>query len=69
MLLTGRMSFKRFGVYCLAQFLGSFVAACIVYFVYIDALQHYKAGMYSIDAAGNLLITSNEYSFIQEILY
>lgn len=52
MLLTGRMNFKRFFVYFLGQLIGSFLAAFIVFLVYIDALKAYPDGMYSLDLAG-----------------
>lgn len=52
MLLTGHLNILQFLLYVLAQFLGAFFSASIVFLVYIDALKSYKAEMYSLDTAG-----------------
>jgi glycerol uptake facilitator-like aquaporin len=52
MLITGRMSIMRFFLYTLAQFIGAFLGALVVFIVYIDALKAYKPSMYSLDTAG-----------------
>jgi glycerol uptake facilitator-like aquaporin len=56
MLLTGRMSIKRFVVYVIAQFCGAFLAAAIIFLLYLDALKVYEPGMYSMDTAGTINI-------------
>ena len=52
-LLTGRMNFLRFFIYCIAQFIGAFLGALIVFIVYIDGLKNFGGeGMYSAETAG-----------------
>ena len=48
-LITGRMSSKRFFIYVLGQFIGSFLAAVFVYFTYIENFLSYKGGFDSFD--------------------
>lgn len=57
MLLTGRLNWTRFFVYVIAQILGAFLASAVVFVVYLDRLQIYKPGMYSLDSAGNKSFT------------
>ncbi len=52
MLILGRMSILRFVVYCIAQFIGSFLGALITFVVYLDLLKSYGGNMYSLDTAG-----------------
>jgi glycerol uptake facilitator-like aquaporin len=52
MFLLGRMTLIRFLVYCLAQIVGAFIAALLVYVLYLDMLQTYGDRMYSLDTAG-----------------
>ena len=52
MFLTGRLNFKKFFVYILAQFIGSFLGAVVCFLVYYDSLKVFKTGMYSLDTAG-----------------
>lgn len=54
MLITGRMTFLRFIIYTIGQFLGSFFGALLVYLVYLDGLKKYEGGMNSLDTAGIL---------------
>jgi aquaporin-9 len=61
-LLLGKMSAMRFALYCAAQFLGAFMAACLVYLIYFDAFrkhQHYD--MYSLDVASVFATYPNSY--------
>ncbi len=41
MLLTGRMKFVQFLVYCLGQFIGAFLGAFFVWAVYFEAIQKF----------------------------
>jgi glycerol uptake facilitator-like aquaporin len=52
MLLIGKLSISRFFIYVLAQLMGAFLGAAMVFIVYIDALRVYKPTMYSLDTAG-----------------
>ena len=52
MFLLGRMTLIRFLVYCLAQTIGAFLAALLVFVLYFDMLQTYGDAMYSLDTAG-----------------
>ena len=51
MFLMKRIDFVRFVSYSLAQLVGAFLAAVMVYLTYFDELKLYPAGMYSIDTA------------------
>lgn len=55
--LTARLSFVEFLVYTLAQLFGAFIASTVVFLVYLDALQAYEPGMFSLETAGNFLTT------------
>ena len=46
------MRFVRFLVYSIAQFIGAFLAAGVVFLAYIDGLKKYSEGMYSASTAG-----------------
>ena len=46
------MTLVRFLVYCLAQTIGAFLAALIVYVLYLDMLKTYGDRMYTLDTAG-----------------
>ena len=50
--LLGRMTFLRFFIYCLAQTIGSFLAAFLVYILYFDMLKTFGDEMYSLETAG-----------------
>ena len=52
MLITGRLTFVKFLIYSFAQFVGAFLAAGVVFLLYLDGLRAYKPGMFSLDAAG-----------------
>ena len=55
MLLLGRISLLRYFVYILAQNIGSFLAAVMVYLTYLYELQQYpieQGGMYGLETAG-----------------
>jgi aquaporin-3 len=52
MFLMKRLSFIQFLIYSCAQFIGSFLAALLVFIVYYDSLKNFKPGMYSIETAG-----------------
>lgn len=52
MLLTGQMSIFRFFIYSLAQFVGAFLAAFMVFIIYLDAIRNNRDGMYSLETAG-----------------
>ncbi|CAF1106893.1 unnamed protein product [Brachionus calyciflorus] len=52
MLLLGRISFVKLLLFTLAQFIGSFMAAAMIFFVYFSHIQNYKDGMYSMATAG-----------------
>jgi glycerol uptake facilitator protein len=51
MLLTRRMGFLRFFVYCLGQFVGAFLGALMVFLVYYDVLKSYGNNMHSLETA------------------
>ncbi|XP_077004050.1 aquaporin-7 isoform X4 [Tamandua tetradactyla] len=42
--VLGRMSWKKFPVYVLGQFLGSFLAAATTYCLFYDSLMHFSGG-------------------------
>jgi MIP family channel proteins len=42
MLLTSRIKFKKYLVFLLAQFLGAFIGAMVVFFIYYSALDNYE---------------------------
>ncbi|XP_078512051.1 aquaporin-3-like isoform X1 [Lissotriton helveticus] len=48
MFLLRRMTFKLMLVYCLAQFLGAFFGAAIVFALYFDALHVYSGGNWTV---------------------
>ncbi|KAJ1112820.1 hypothetical protein NDU88_001081 [Pleurodeles waltl] len=48
MFLLRRMTFKLMLVYCLAQFLGAFFGAAIVFALYFDALYVYSGGNFTV---------------------
>lgn len=52
MLLLGRINFVKFLLFTLAQCIGSFFAALIVFVVYYDNISSFKNGKYSITTAG-----------------
>ncbi len=53
MFLTGRLSLLKLAVYAVGQFLGAFLAAALVFVLYLDAMKSYPhGGMYSMDMAG-----------------
>jgi len=53
-LIQGRLSLLRYLVYTVAQNLGAFLAALMVYLSYINELHGYMGGMYSFDTAGKI---------------
>lgn len=48
----GRMAWKKFPIYVLGQFLGSFLAAATTYLIFYGAINHY--------AGGDLLVTGSK---------
>lgn len=52
MLLLGRLTFVKFILYVIAQNIGAFLAAVMVYLVYLFELENYSGGMNSLDTAG-----------------
>jgi MIP family channel proteins len=52
MLILGKMPLYKFILYTIAQCLGAWLASLMVFLVYLNQLQKYKNGMYSIDTAG-----------------
>lgn len=52
MFVLGRMPFYKFLIYTFAQLLGAFLASFVVFLVYLNQLQKYKNGMFSIETAG-----------------
>lgn len=52
MLLLGRINFVKFLIYSIAQMIGSFFAALMVFVVYYENISSFKKGMYSITTAG-----------------
>ncbi|XP_075707120.1 aquaporin-3-like [Rhinoderma darwinii] len=48
MFLLRKMTGRLMLVYCLAQFLGSFVGACLVFALYFDALHVYSGGNWTV---------------------
>jgi MIP family channel proteins len=52
MFLTGRLTPLRFLIYVIGQLLGAFLAAVIVFVLYLDALKSYGENMHSLDTAG-----------------
>ena len=52
MFLTGRLNLLKLLVYILAQFIGAFLGALIVFLVYYDGIKNFKTGMHSLDTAG-----------------
>jgi aquaporin-3 len=51
MLITGRLSLIRFLIYIVAQFIGAFLGAAVVFLVYLDGIQS-AGGTDSMDMAG-----------------
>ena len=51
MVLMGRLSVLKFILYVIGQFIGSLLAALMVFLVYYNQLQKYPGGMFSIDTA------------------
>ena len=69
-LLLGNLSFAKFFIYVIAQNLGAFMAAVMVYLVYLFELESYEPGMHSLESAGifttfpnNLTTTTNTETF------
>lgn len=52
MLLLGRISGTRFFFYVIAQCLGAWFASLMVFLVYLNQLQRFHGGMFSIETAG-----------------
>ncbi|XP_078448758.1 aquaporin-3-like [Lampetra planeri] len=52
MSLIGRLPWRKLPVFCLAQFLGSFVAAATVYGLYYDALMAFNGGNLTVTGPG-----------------
>lgn len=52
MFLTGRLSLLKLGLYIVAQVLGAFLAAAVVFVLYYDALSTFNSIMYSMNTAG-----------------
>ena len=52
MLLTGKMSFKRFLVYLFGQFIGAAFGALFVFINYLDGIYSYEGGNLTIKTAG-----------------
>lgn len=50
--LLGRMPGYKFFLYVISQCLGAFFASLMVFLVYLNQLQRYKNGMFSIETAG-----------------
>lgn len=51
-LLLGRMPGYKFVFFVVAQCLGAWLASLMVFLVYLNQLQRYKGGMFSMDTAG-----------------
>lgn len=47
-----KVSWVKLLPYWLGQYLGSFVASCLVYLVYYDAINNFKGGNYTLETAG-----------------
>ncbi|KAK7116040.1 aquaporin-10-like [Littorina saxatilis] len=45
MATLGRLPWRKVPIYALGQYLGSFLAAVVVFLVYMDALHHYDGGV------------------------
>jgi MIP family channel proteins len=53
MFLTGRLSLLKFLVYEIAQFVGAFLAAAVVFVLYLDGMRGYpNGGIFSMELAG-----------------
>jgi MIP family channel proteins len=64
MCLTGRLSLLKFLVYSIGQYLGAFLAACVVHVLYLDAMRVYPStgGMHSsMDLASIFATYPNEH--------
>ena len=46
MLITGRLTIKRFFVYFLGQFIGAFLAALMVFLIYLDQFKAFPGTIF-----------------------
>ncbi|RNA05793.1 aquaporin-3 [Brachionus plicatilis] len=58
--LTGKMTWRKFFIYSLAQTLGAFLGATLVFLVYLDGLKSFGEEMYSLNTAGIFATYPNE---------
>ena len=69
MLLIKKLSVWKFILYVIAQSIGSFLAALMVYLVYLDQLRAWPGGMYTIGTASMLMINFHYFFISHFYLY
>jgi len=58
--VRGKLAWSKVAPYCVAQILGAFVAAAILYFVYQDAIIHVAGTKNVADAVGGMFYTNSQ---------
>ena len=69
MVLMGYLSFAKFLLYVIGQFIGSVFASLMVFFIYYNQLQKYSGGMFSLDSASIFATYPNDINDPNSILF